>query len=177
MAQHLNAALALGFMLAAAPATARPVDDRPPLTVEADTNENLQYSASVELVTPLEHQGDLSASLFGTGGGDAAMNGLYTYVSFYLSPQEGWRVFRIGDFNAYRLISETPGRVVIEVEENVNGTEITSQTRRLAVTWTAPPDGTPPTSVTITTLATGPAPANQAASPGSGRGERPWPCI
>jgi hypothetical protein len=160
MAFHLKAALALGAMLAAAPAAfAEPADETPPLTVGADTNETLQYSASVEVVTNLEHQGDLPATLFGTGGGDAAMNGLYTYVSFYLSPAEGWRVFRIGDFNSYRLISETPGRVVIEVEENVNGTEITSQTRRLAVTWSAPADGTPPAAVTITTLTTAPATA------------------
>lgn len=154
MACHLKAALAFGLLLAAAPAFAQPVAERAPLTVEPDTDEYLQHSAAVEVVNNLEHQGDLSASLFGTGGGDPAMNGLYTYVSFYMSPAEGWRVFRIGDFNSYRIVSETPGRVLIEVEENVMGEDgvIGSQTRRIMVSWTAPADGTPPNAVTMTTV-------------------------
>ena len=56
-----------------------------PLTAERD--ENLQWAASVVDLFPIEDQG---AKLFGTAGGDPAMNGLYTHVAFFAGPADGW---------------------------------------------------------------------------------------
>lgn len=132
----------------------------PPLTpagpagrIEAGGDPNLQWAASVVDLDPLSRQGDAAAKLFGVAGGDPAMNGLYTYVAFFVSPAEGWRVFRIGDFLDYRVLAETPGRVDLEVEESVlnpdDGT-IGARSRRLIVGWSAGPDGAPPAAVTVT---------------------------
>lgn len=123
----------------------------PPATVQADTDEAREREASVTEVTELR-QGNLAARLYGTVGGDPAMNGLYTYLSFYHSPAEGHRVFMIGDFNEYRVHEEAPGRIVLDVEENymdqASG-EIGNRSRRITVTWTPGPDDTPPTSIRI----------------------------
>lgn len=152
MAFHLKAAFALGLLLAGAPAFAQPVADHGPETMRAEDDDNLEWAASVVVVNPLEHQGNLDGKLFGAAGGDPAMNGLDTYVAFFDPPPEnGWRVFRVGDFLDYRIVSETPGQVLLEVHEsvmNANG-DIGSRTRRLTVTWTPGPDGAPPTAVTV----------------------------
>ena len=150
-----KAALLLGlFMLAAAPAAAQPVADRGPATLRPETaDDNLQWAASVIVINELRLQGDNTVKLFGTAGGDPAMNGLYTYLAFYVDPDEGWRVFRIGDFLEYRVVSETRGRVVLAINESVMNRQsnISSRRRRLLVTWTPGRDGAPPTSVRVTT--------------------------
>jgi hypothetical protein len=156
MGLHLKVALALGLLLAAAPAFAvQPVADRGPQTMQAEQDDNLEWAASVVRVDPLEHQGDLDGKLFGAAGGDPAMNGLNTYIAFFDPPPEnGWRVFRVGDFLDYRIVSQAPGRVLLEVHEstmNDSTGEIGSRNRRLTVTWTPGPDGAPPTSVTVAT--------------------------
>ena len=81
------------------------------------------------------------------------MNGLYTYLAFYKSPADGWRVFRLGDFLAYHILSETPGRVVVEIRENTNqGVDnMGTRTRRLLVSWRAGAGGQPPTTISVTT--------------------------
>ncbi|GAA0635424.1 hypothetical protein [Brevundimonas lenta] len=125
----------------------------PAATVRPDVDVNLQYAASVVQLDPLIRQGDATVKLMGTGGGDPAMNGLYTYVAFFHSPAEGWRVFRVGDFLSYRVLSEAPGRVDIEVEESVMNAAtgmISGQKRRLILGWTVAPDGSPPAGVTVT---------------------------
>jgi len=87
---------------AAAPLTAA----GPAAIVQPDADEGQQWAAAVVELTPLTRQGDRTVKLFGTAGGDPAMNGLYTHIAFFDAPAEGWRVFRIGDFLDYRLLSE-----------------------------------------------------------------------
>ncbi|WP_292064896.1 hypothetical protein [Brevundimonas sp. UBA7664] len=134
---------------AAAPLTAA----GPAAIVQPDADEGQQWAASVVELTPLTRQGDRTVKLFGTAGGDPAMNGLYTHVAFFDSPAEGWRVFRIGDFLDYRLLSESPGRVDLELTESTmdqaSGT-IGSRTRRVIVGWAVAADGSVPATVTVT---------------------------
>ena len=89
------------------------------LPAKAMPDQALQDLASVIEVTPLRAQTNLSGKLFGVGGGDPAMNGLQTYIAFFRSPAEGWWVFGLGDFLSYKVLSETAGRVDLEVEESV----------------------------------------------------------
>ncbi|MBX9802747.1 MAG: hypothetical protein K2Y04_08285 [Caulobacteraceae bacterium] len=81
------------------------------------------------------------------------MNGLYTHVAFFDSPAEGWRVFRIGDFLEYRVLSEAPGRVDLEINERTMDEatgNIGSRTRRIIVGWAQGADGAVPATVTVT---------------------------
>ena len=136
-----------------APAPAPLTAAGPASTLQPDAEVNLQWAASVVELTPLTRQGDVAVKLFGTAGGDPAMNGLYTHVAFFRSPAEGWRVFRIGDFLDYRVRSETPGRVDLEVDESVMDPatqRIGARKRRLIVAWTMGPDAAPPVAVTVT---------------------------
>ena len=123
-------------------------------TVRPDPEESLQSAAAVVQLTELHRQGALGGKLFGTAGGDPAMNGLYTYLGFYLTPGDGWRVFRLGDFLSYRLVSEAPGRLVLAVTESVMNQRtgaISSRTRRLAVDWTSRGDQ-PPATISLSAL-------------------------
>jgi hypothetical protein len=138
---------------APAPAAAPLTAAGPAAIVQPDADEGQQWAASVVELTPLTRQGDRTVKLFGTAGGDPAMNGLYTHVAFFDSPAEGWRVFRIGDFLDYRLLSESPGRVDLELTESTmddaSGT-IGSRTRRIIVGWALAADGSVPATVTVT---------------------------
>lgn len=118
--------------------------------VEPDTDETQQWTAAVVRIDYLENQGYQSTiKLFGTAGGDPAMNGLYTHIAFFDSVPGGWRVFRLGDFLDYRVMADAPGRLDLEVRESVLNTatdEIGERTRRLIVTWEpVGPDGAPET--------------------------------
>lgn len=133
---------------AAAPLTAA----GPAAALQPDADANLQWAASVVSLDRLTRQGDATVKLFGTAGGDPAMNGLYTYAAFFRSPAEGWAVFRIGDFLDYRVLSEAPGRVDLEIEESVmdaQTTRISSRKRRIIIAWTPGADGGPPAGVTV----------------------------
>lgn len=125
----------------------------PSAALQALREDDNQIAASVVRVDPLQRQGDHTVKLFGMGGGDPAMNGLYTQIAFFEGPATGWAVFRIGDFLDYRLLSESPGRVDLEVTESVfqeaTG-DIGSRTRRLMVGWAQPAEGGAPASVTVT---------------------------
>ena len=137
----------------AVPAPAAPLTaSGPAVIVQPDADEGQQWAASVVELTPLSRQGDRTVKLFGTAGGDPAMNGLYTHVAFFDSPAEGWRVFRIGDFLDYRVLSESAGRVDLEIDESTmdeaTGT-IGSRTRRIIVGWALAADGSVPATVTI----------------------------
>jgi hypothetical protein len=118
-----------------------------------EANENLAWAASVVQVDYLQNQTDGGAKLFGLAGGDPAMNGLYTYIAFFESPGDAWRVFRLGDFLSYRLLSDSPGRVDLEIQEstmNQQSGEIGSRTRHVIVSWTRGEDGAPPEAITVT---------------------------
>jgi hypothetical protein len=129
------------------------IPDGPAAAIQPNAEPALQWSASVVRLDQLSRQGEATVKLFGTAGGDPAMNGLYTHVAFFHSPAEGWRVFRIGDVLDYRVRSETPGRVDLEVEESVMDPatqRIGSRKRRMIVAWTPGPGGSPPVSITVT---------------------------
>lgn len=125
----------------------------PAATVQPETEASAQYAASVIRVDLLTRQTGDTVKLFGASGGDPAMNGLYVYLAFFRSPAEGWAVFRVGDVLDYRILSETAGRVDLEIEESVMDeatTRISSRKRRVIVAWTPAADGAPPAGVTVT---------------------------
>ena len=125
----------------------------PPATLAADTDANLQWSAGVVKLDELQDQDSQTVKVFGTAGGDPAMNGLYTYVAFFVSPAEGWAVFKVGDFLDYKVLDEAPGHVDLEIEESVMDQasgQIGSRKRKLIVGWVAGADGAAPASVTVT---------------------------
>ncbi len=121
-------------------------------TVRPDRDENLQWAASVVELDLLRRQGGLTAKMFGTAGGDPAMNGLYTYLAFFEpAPGDGWRIFRLGDFVSYRILGEARGRLAIEVRESLLDEatgNIGARTRRLIISWRA--GNVPPDFVTVT---------------------------
>ncbi len=124
-----------------------------PATMAADTDANLQWSAGVVKLDELKDQGASTVKLFGTAGGDPAMNGLYTYVAFFVGPAEGWAVFRIGDFLDYKVLNEAPGHVDLEIEESVMDEasgQIGSRKRKVIVGWVTGVDGAAPASVSVT---------------------------
>jgi hypothetical protein len=95
-------------------------------------------------VNRLTHQGDLSPTLFSTVG-DTAINGVYVYLAFDGPPDVGSRVFRIADLSDYRIVSETPGRLLLAVVEEEVGDGVGQalrHRRRVLVTWTPGPDRT-----------------------------------
>lgn len=148
LAFGLAAAAAAGPALAQAGAAAR---SRPAI-VRPDAEESLQWAASVVQLDALRRQGG-TAKMFGTAGGDPAMNGLYTYLAFLEpGPGDGWRVFRLGDFLSYRILAEAPGRLTLEVRESVldeTSGDIGARTRRLLVAWKGGSGGEPPASVAV----------------------------
>ena len=166
MAHILKAALA-AFALAGAglaqAAVAQTTDAAlRPETIQPASDEFLEWAASVVQVDmlgdqsphPITGPGEVTAKLFGAAGGDPAMNGLNTYLAFFASPDQGWIVFRIGDFLDYRIVSQARGRVTLEVNESVMNQasgEIGSRTRRFNVTWTPKPEEAP-ARVTVTPI-------------------------
>ncbi len=141
-----------GTPLVAAPAeTPRPSADAV-ATLAPDTDENLAWAASVVRVDFVANQTGLTVKLFGTAGGDPAMNGLYTYIAFLGDPHEDWRTFQLGDFIDYRIVSSSSGRVALELHENTMASsgEIGSRNRRVIVSWIVGADGTPPATVVVT---------------------------
>ncbi len=80
-----------------------------------DDDPALQSAASVIQIDPIE---GVDAKLFGTAGGDPAINGVYTYLAVFAGPNEGWAVFRIGDFNSYRVESASAQQVILSVSRS-----------------------------------------------------------
>jgi len=125
----------------------------PAAVLTPQTDAALQQAAAVVKLDALSAQGPMAVKLFGTAGGDPAMNGLYTHVAFFQGPAEGWRVFRIGDVLEYRVLSERAGRVDLELRESVLDeatSTIGSRTRRVIVGWAIAADGAAPAEVTVT---------------------------
>ena len=137
----------------AAPPTGPLVAAGPAQAIRPDAEPSLQWAANVVKLEELQHQGGATVKLFGTAGGDPAMNGLVTHVAFFVSPAEGWRVFTVGDFLDWRLLSSAPGRVELEIDESAMDpatSEISARSRRLILGWSPGPDGAAPETVTIT---------------------------
>lgn len=167
MSYRLKTAFVLAFAalaMASAPArAAAQTTDAPPRpeTIQPATDDFLEGAASVVQVDLLGQDqpareitgpGDVTAKLFGAAGGDPAMNGLYTFLAFFASPDQGWVIFRLGDFLTYQIVSQAPGRVTLELNESVMNQatgDIGSRTRRVNVTWTPRPNEAP-ASVTVT---------------------------
>ncbi len=128
----------------------RLIEAGPAATLTPDVQADLQIAASVVRLHAIEDQ---NAKLFGTGGGDPAMNGLYSYIAFFAGSADGWVSYRIGDFLDFEVLAVAPGQVDLSVDESVldeASGEIASRTRRLIVRWTPGADGAPPTEVTVT---------------------------
>lgn len=154
MGRRARLAFGLALLLATAPGGAQPVAERGPVTRRPEDSEMLQDAATVVQVDQLAHQGEGGGKLFGAAGGDPAVNGLNTFLAFYMPPPEnGWRIFEVGDFLTYRIVSDTPGRALLEVTENIltAGGQIGERRRRLLVSWTPGPGGAPPATVTVRT--------------------------
>lgn len=112
--------------------------------------EAVQAAASVVRVDQLP--GEI-AKLFGTAGGDPAMNGLYAHIAFYLSPADGWAIYRIGDVLDYTIRSHANGRVDLDIHESTMdeaGGAIGDRHRKIIVQWTQGPNDIAPTAVTVT---------------------------
>jgi len=125
----------------------------PAAVLTPETDAALQQAAAVVRLDELAGQGPVAAKLFGTAGGDPAMNGLHTHIAFFQDPAQGWRVFRIGDVLDYRILSQRAGRVDLELEESVMDEasgRIGSRTRRVIVGWPIAADGSAPAEVTLT---------------------------
>ncbi len=154
------AALTAGCLQAPAAQTAQSQAAAVPLTASGapvvhapeEASDTIDWAASVVRVDDIANQGALGVHLFGIAGGDPAMNGLRTYISFYENPAEGHRTFMIGDVLDYRILSSAPGRVDLELRESVMNAaaEIGTRARTVIVTWTAPPEGEAPASISIT---------------------------
>lgn len=124
----------------------------PSALAPSDVGDDLNGAVSVVRVDNLTQEENGGIKLFGTAGGDPAMNGLYTYLAFYVSPMDGWRVFELGNFLDYRIVSETPSRVDLELNESVLDEatgNISSRTRHIIVTWTRDADLNPPNELMI----------------------------
>lgn len=129
-----------------------PATELPRLPVD----ENLTWAASVVQLDTLTNEANGGVKLFGLAGGDPAMNGLHTYISFYESPAEGWQVFMLGDFLDYTVLADAPGRVELEIHESTMDEatgNIGSQRRNVIVSWTSGADDTPPATISVTPAA------------------------
>jgi hypothetical protein len=149
--------LAYGLLAAAAPVAAgggaqAVGSERGPRIVQAEEDDGVHAAATVIQLDHLNRIGNLAGKLFATAGGDPAMNGLYTYLAFYESPAEGFRIFMIGDFEGYRIVSQAPGRVTLSVRQTSHdgrSGQFTTRTRRLNIAWPVRGD-TVPSTVTVT---------------------------
>jgi hypothetical protein len=120
------------------------------LRPDTESGEPLEYAASVDQVNAVPNQPGNSVKMFSLSGGDPAMNGAQTYLAFYADPDEGWVIFRIGDFLDYRILSATAGRINVQVRENyLRGDEIATRVRRFSLRWTPGQDDAPPATVTM----------------------------
>lgn len=137
---------------AAAPAQAAPLtaSGAPVALTAAEAEDGLQWAAGVVRVDEIE---DESAKLFGVAGGDPAMNGLQTHIAFFQNPDQGWVVYRIGDFLDYTVLSQSNGRVDLDIREsddNAASGHIGDRHRKVIVQWTQGPNDEAPTAVTVT---------------------------
>ena len=100
-----------------------------PEIIEIAEDEDLQWAASVMQIHPMANQ---NAKLFAVSGGDPAINGLVTYLGLFAGPAEGWRVYRIGDFEEWTVSEEGRRRVVLDARESRMGED--GESDRVTVT-------------------------------------------
>lgn len=178
MSRHLLLALGLAGALAASACDAQP--DAAPAASAAEAPDTTAGTPTVPQAVPLTASGapqarsaealddslqsaasvvrvdwvaDQSAKLFGTAGGDPAMNGLYTYIGFFGSPADGWVVFKLGDVLEYTVLSSSAGRVDLDLHESTYDEasgQIGSRHRKVIVAWTVPAEGGSPAAITVT---------------------------
>lgn len=113
-------------------------------------DDGLQWAAGVVKVDSIPGE---SAKLFGVAGGDPAMNGLQTYIAFFLSAGDGWAIYPIGDFLDYTVLANANGRVDLDIEESTMDEatgSIGSRHRKIIVQWTQGADEDAPSAVTVT---------------------------
>lgn len=122
----------------------------PTTALNRDTQADLQTAAAVVKLVPIKDQ---NAKLFGVAGGDPAINGMLSYIAFFAGSADGWRVYRLGDFETFNVLLVSRGRVELGITESgldeATG-EIGSATRRAIITWTPGVDGAAETNVAIT---------------------------
>lgn len=122
----------------AAPAAkpAKPSGPAAPVAAEAE-EDNIQWAASVTEVVWLP---DLNAKLFSTAGGDPAINGLYTYIAIPPeNPGDGWAVFKLGDWETWKVSEQAPGRIVLDYRVsriNPETGDPVTEAKRMIVTFT-----------------------------------------
>lgn len=140
---------------AAQPALRHAVPIGPEETRRALAAAELQQAASVSQLHAIPTQ---DAKLFSVSGGDPAANGLVTYLGLFAGPAEGWRLYPLGDFAAWRVTETGPGRLVLNVRQDSvgpngpivsRGGDIVSRDSRLIVSF-ARSDGQAPAAVTVT---------------------------
>ena len=95
----------------------------------------------------MPNQDHASVKLFGLGA-DTALNGLYTYIAFFENSANGWRIFSLGNILNYRIVSASPGRLVLRFSEHIDSDGRTG-TRRVLIRWTPGTDDSPPATVTV----------------------------
>ena len=95
-------------------------------------------------VARVQTLGEGGAKLFSTVGGDPAINGEYLFLAVLSDdgPMEEPKVFKLGDFNAWALESQSPGQFVIKVSRShidQNGDIKTADERFIVVipAWSA----------------------------------------
>lgn len=119
----------------------------PGLPVSAVAPDDLQEAASVSQFHAMPR---LNAKVFSVSGGDPAVNGLVTYLGLFAGPADGWRVYPLGDFAAWKVVEARQGRIVIETREEVAGAgdEIVRRTGHVHVDygWSG---GAPPNTVSV----------------------------
>jgi hypothetical protein len=75
-----------------------------------------EFFISAAHVTEVVWLPNIDAKLFSVAGGDPAINGLLTHIAFPPeTPDETWSVFRVGDFESWKVVEQGPGRVVLQV--------------------------------------------------------------
>ena len=122
-------------------APARPTG--PGAVVPAVAPDALQEAASVSQFHAMPR---LNAKVFSVSGGDPAANGLVTYLGLFGGPAEGWRVYPIGDFSAWRVVEAGPGKIVVAIRQDTAGPNGDIQNRtghvHIAFDWRGetPPD-------------------------------------
>lgn len=78
---------------------------------------------------------DLTVKLYGTAGGDPAINGLYAYVSVFSPPDSG-AVFFLGDVEEARIVSASATQLGVMLRQstyNEQTTEVTTTERYVLV--------------------------------------------
>ncbi|WP_339913942.1 hypothetical protein [uncultured Brevundimonas sp.] len=140
-----------GPALAAATVPATPAG--PGRTVRPQADDYLQSAASVLALTPLADH-DVDAKVFGTAGGDPALNGNHAWLAFFAGPAEGWTVYALGDFEDWSVTEQAGGRFVLDTTQGRmgdTGDMVTGERKRFIIAYSPGGDAnSPPTSITIT---------------------------